>query len=1335
MIKIQARPVSIAPSAVPGASVAIRQNNQLSYPTSNQQFRTADQYQKTDQRTHVYTRPDSYCGSDQPQNRNVRIVELKPDNVGYLIKNVIITMPEAIENIFNEIIANSADSVEESRQSGVNPMGINITMTDTTISIWNGGMPIPVVIHPTYKQYVPQIIFGELLTSSNYNDKKSQTVRGRNGYGAKITNIFSKYFEVEIGDPNNGKHYRQIWRNNMLVREEPIINVYHGESFVKVTYVLDFERFNLQKYPAEAFYLFARYALDAALTTKERVVFNGIDFNTPLIEDYAKHLSYKDENGDLMKTGKLPKHIISYTWPDGVETYTKGNTKYARDPKAMPFVEVIVLDTPDDGKMISFVNGADVYDGGVHVDKVLHAICDPIIKELNEKFVNTTNEGKDKNKLKALNIGNVRSHITIIISCRVVNPKWSNQVKTKLAGPQITFKIDEKILRQVNTWKLADALYNELKRKQFEIMNKGKSKRGRRKILSDKATPANFAGTKRSHECVAFIVEGDSASSFPVKLIKYLGNDAPNFYGIFILGGKPLNARQANIFKIAKNKVISELTDFLGLQEGIDYRIAENRKHLNYGRVVILTDADADGAHIGGLAISNFECRFQTLLQTPNNPQVNQLGQLMENNYLYFLRTRFVVLNNGMAFYTEEDYNAWLEEDPSRINIKGRYLKGLGSNTNKDIKFESQNLKMVLLNYDDYAHNSLDLAFQNGKAPDGRKYTDLRKEWITKRQVYEGLSKYNRMPISVYVNTEVIKHSVDNVLRTIPNMMDGLKPSQRKALYGAFKKFNWRTSAGDDNTIKVASLASYVIDTTNYHHGEASLQQAIIFMAQLIPGKDNIDFFFRGGQFGTRLKMGKDSASPRYIFTKLARIALALFSIKDKPILKLKNIEGQICEPDYLAPIIPPIYNQIVGIGTGWSSTNPAYDPLELALAMICKINGQAYPELMPFYYKFKGDLIVRPPENKLKKKKSVLTAINSEAVDNDSDMEADDIEVDIEDTQDDAEKLGIIDNDETDDIKDNIMIDENTKLVLESRGKYHTDEKGNVHITELPLGMSTKKYETFLKTLLEDGKISDINQFNNDEDVHFIIHGLKSVTHKSLRLIKQQGMSNFWLLNKDNVPQKFDTIYEYLDLWYQYRLAIYQERKDFNIKDLNDKLNDLNYKIMYIELVLQKVIPAAGISKIDLKVELEKRHIPYDKIKDTKTRNMTIEGLAKLRKEAGDVNEKLQKVRNTKITDTWLEDIYNFINVYTKHYQREMPAYRPHSEQINGFLMRKGQGPVEIVVPNTSNIIRSNGLSFTMPDAEGKVNGRQVISAKTLIKMNTPINQGAPVSIQVIQK
>ena len=809
--KINAQPST--PKSTIKLSLNTKSSNNVS--NSSDEYRvTADEYSRYSQKDHIYNITDSYCGSDEKTERIVRALDI--ENMKILEKEI--TLPQAVENIFVEISSNAGDNVARAIKNNRDPGEVFIEMTKKRITVRNGGAPIPIEINTKENMWAPEMIFGTLLTSSNYDKTKVRTECGRNGYGAKLTNIFSNFFQVTVGDPFNQKHYKQIWRDNMSIKEDPVITNFSPKSkaFVEVTYEMDFERFGYTEFPDEAFELFARHAADMSFTQKVPVTFNGHRFNIRKAEEYAK-LSVVD--------GQINNHIVYYEWYPGMETFNKRGVNYARDKNAVPKTEICVVDTPDKGMIVSFVNGKWTHNNGVHADAAFKAISHDLLELVN----NTGKKGKKKKRSQKLYVSDVKKHVTIIVNCWIEDPKFDSQYKTELKAPSPTFKIDEKILKPILKWELMARLYAELDAKNFRAASKSDGKK-RRHINVTKLEDANKAGTVESKNCTLWVTEGDSAMAFAVKA---LGNipRGRDYIGLFPLKGKPLNVMNASQDQIYGNDEINTLKEVLGIKERVNYLDDENFNELRYGHFMILADSDDDGKHILGLILNLFHCKYPSLLA---------------RNYVMYLRTKIVEIKKGkrkIKFYTQHEYDLWKEQNPDYKTWKHSYFKGLGSSEDEDIAEEFKAPKIVTSVYDNLAPYTLQLAFDS-------RLSDKRKDWLANWVPDYSVEQLSVQPISSFINHEFIQFSITDLSRSIPRFMDGLKTSQRKILWGAMIKWGAKIGKQDSNKMKVSRFASQISDVCAYKYGEKSLEGAIVSMAQDFIGSNNLPYLCRHGQFG-----------------------------------------------------------------------------------------------------------------------------------------------------------------------------------------------------------------------------------------------------------------------------------------------------------------------------------------------------------------------------------------------------------------------------------------------------------------------------------------------------
>ena len=285
----------------------------------------------------------------------------------------------------------------------------------------------------------------------------------------------------------------------------------------------------------------------------------------------------------------------------------------------------------------------------------------------------------------------------------------------------------------------------------------------------------------------------------------------------------------------------------------------------------------------------------------------------------------------------------------------------MGTSTSKEAKeyFSDMVRHKIKFQYDGGQDDqSILLAFS-------KKHIEQRKEWLTnwmeegRRRKELGLPEvylYEKDTRAVnyqdFVNKELVLFSNMDNERSIPCLVDGLKPGQRKVLFTCLKR------KLDKKEIKVAQLAGSVAEMSAYHHGEASLMGTIINLAQNYVGSNNINLLQPIGQFGTRLTGGKDSASPRYIFTQLSPLVKNIFNENDQPLLHFLTDDNQKIEPDWYIPILPMVLvNGADGIGTGWMTKIPNYNPREIVANLQRMLKGEEPRDMTPWYKNFRGTI------------------------------------------------------------------------------------------------------------------------------------------------------------------------------------------------------------------------------------------------------------------------------------------------------------------------------------------------------------------------------------------
>ena len=1206
---------------------------------AEQQHMSQANYSKfKDQREHVYRIPDTYIGNSVQSDREERVLDLETS----LFKKTNIRVPEGVERLFIEILSNAGDNSARSLLKGIDPREILITMTESTITIRNHGIPLPVEIHKEEKIYVPELVFGHLMSSSSYDSTKKRQFSSRNGFGSKLTNIFSKRFDVTVADNFNGLLYKKTWSENMKEQTEHVITPYPKEqtAFVEISFTMDFKRFGYEKYPQEAFELYARHAVDTAFTLKIPVSFSykigdaefvTKKFNLSSAKEYAKLYLGKEA---------VKNSLLYYVWPEGTETVMKKGIAYAKNKGVLPILEVLAVDSPDAAERVSFVNNMWTRNGGVHAEASFKAVTSGILDVVNGTDKKASKKKKDVNKPKApkLTLADVKKHVSLFVNCWIEDPIFDSQSKNELKAPTPKISIDEKILNGIMKWDLVSRLYAELDAKLFRSASKSDGKKKRFLQGLDKLQDANKAATSESANCTLYITEGDSALAFAIKLCSYVPNGRGRDYiGAYPLKGKGLNVMNALPQRIEENKEIKDLKQVLGLREYVDYTLEENYQTLRYGHLMVLADADADGKHILGLIINLFHCKYPSLLA---------------RGYIKYMRTKILEATKGgvkKKFYTKNEYEEWKRETPDHESWELFYYKGLGTSEDLDIEGEARDPRFVVTIYDQYAPLSLRLAFD-------QKLADKRKEWIMNWNPDYSVEQMKVQPISSFINHEFIQFSIVDVQRNIPRFTDGLKISQRKILWAAMKKWG-QVSGSKAKKMKVAQFSSFVSSSTHYSYGEKSIEMAIVGMAQDFVGANNMPYFDRNGQFGNRAS--SISAAARYIFTRPEWWIPLVFKKEDRPILDIQIEEGHEVEPVTLLPIIPMhLVNGTTGVGSGFSCNIVAYNPLDLVYWIEAKILGLPLPNLIPWYRGFTGTIEVKD-RNKKKKEDEDEKGKEEKGSESESDTMSPVLNEDGE-----VIPEEILDRDE-------VYINKNTKYSMITTGEYEEQGK-KVVVTEIPVGRSIISYHNYLKELREKKVITKFNDYSTTDKPHFEIFGLKNPSWRVLKLCKSYGMSNMVLLDNNNKPVKYDTVDILMETFYHVRLGYYHKRKENIIKTIGENIVALNEKIRFIKAVIkgyelsksnpniteeealeQGALLVMGKGKKKLMVLMEKGGFSPELLKVTLSQCTEDEVISAEEKLAAlEAERKMTEETDPKLF--WLEDLNKFTTRYCKFYKCE---------------------------------------------------------------------------------
>lgn len=516
------------------------------------QICTACKYEKKTQREHILIRPDSYIGSI---TKHKEMMWIYSPGKKRMIQKEISYVP-GLMKIVDEVLVNALD--HSVRHASVTRIKVNVDRESGEISIWNNGPGIPVEIHKKENIYVPELIFGHFLTSSNFDDEEQKITGGRNGYGAKLTNVWSTKFIVETVDNNVGKKFVQEYCNNLLERSKPKITNCKSNSYTKITFIPDYARFKLKGMTKNTFDLIRTRVYDASATSNNKVTvfFNGDAINVKTFRNYANLYI-----GEPKETPRAYAELISPETESTAITW-----------------EVTACLSTDGFKQVSFVNGINTFKGGKHVNYITQQIVTKL---------------KEKCKQDTLRSSYIRDHLCLFLRSVIVNPTFSSQTKEELTSnmsswgfkPELPDKFINTLAKKCDIMAYASAIAD----KKAELsMKKTDGKIQTRVRGIPKLEDALWAGKKnKSSQCTLILTEGDSAKTFAMSGLAVIGKER---YGVFPLRGKILNVKDVSLQKQLDNAEISCIKKILGLEQG---KVYTSQSQLRYGSIMYLTDQDS----------------------------------------------------------------------------------------------------------------------------------------------------------------------------------------------------------------------------------------------------------------------------------------------------------------------------------------------------------------------------------------------------------------------------------------------------------------------------------------------------------------------------------------------------------------------------------------------------------------------------------------------------------------------------------------------------------------------------------------------------------------------
>jgi len=761
---------------------------------------------------------------------------------------------------------------------------INIALSRESgeISIANDGEGIEVARHPANGQWIPDYLFGTVLSGSNMKKAKDSVIGGVNGVGVKITNIHSLQFRIRTLDSRRGLLYSQRWESHMSRRYEPRIGrpaagTEGNQAGTMVSFIPDYVGTFAYKSPAEAAaelenLIFTRAVYAAIYVPNVSIAFNGVPI-AATIESVAAGIF-----PTLM--GKRRASVSPAIRCFDVSSRIAGR--------------IAISASVDHSFAISVINGVVVRHGS-HIKR----LTDTLKSALRAKIASMINGAA------TIDSAQITKRLAIVAVLKVPGAGWSSQSKDYLSvsAPLLAgLVVPESIIDE-----LAKDIFPLIAPKIDGLDIAPRARRSAKvDVPADKYVPAKLAGTRYSARCRLLVAEGNSAmGQVKTGIANVLGAD---YFGALSLGGVIINSRKEssvvgttedgdNVFyrskKMLANLFMNNIVAVLGLDFAQRYENPADRKSLRYGGIIACVDQDYDGVgNIFSLLLSLFERFWPGLLAA---------------GYVQRIATpiiRAFPARGGavLEFYNDDEYRHW-ERAVRPGTYKIEYYKGLGTNDRDEILQVYKTMDSRTLTYrpDERAHDYFEIYL--GANPDLRKHQlsqpPLPIEDVAQQE--RAIAASREVPCSYHLRHDADAYQRDNLERKLDSAVDGLNQSARKILNGCFRAF-----AKGNPKMKVSQLAGHISKTENYHHGEESLSKSISRKAFVAVGGKQLPHLVPLSSFGTRAEGGKDAASARYIKTKLnSHLTDVLFPPDDYSLLDFNIDEGKRGEPAFFVPIIP----------------------------------------------------------------------------------------------------------------------------------------------------------------------------------------------------------------------------------------------------------------------------------------------------------------------------------------------------------------------------------------------------------------------------------------------
>lgn len=853
-------------------------------------------------------------------NNRGEIISIKSPHAPVLLKCI------------DEGLVNASDHKKEHEKSRTKKVTeISLEFDGAQFTIFNNGPGIPITEHKKAtklrgrKTYLPEVAFSILFAGTNMTKEADNVKGGINGIGAKLINCNSEYFRVET--LCKGKKYIQEFGKRMNVINLPIIEEVpkSSEEYTRVTFLPAYEEIG---YPNR---LSEKDTGDIDAWCRWRMC---------MLAAYVGPTVHTTYNGEEIATTNAHALAALYAPEDSfIVECTAKNKQYPWD------IAIVTSDKLTKFNAKTIINGV-CCNAGNHITFFK--------RQINEKVSKLV--GKIIKSNEKTSVTETCKNIFLVVIGALPGADWGGQSKQDLqvSESKLTpYKITTKCLQP-----LAEIIAER-------IVSKVEKPKSKKKLEIDKYTRARRSGTKDKHTCYLLAAEGDSAITLlrsGLTLNKTGGGPSFDNYGIISLGGVIMNAmkkvttietvaEESKIVrseKLKNNKTLTAIADVLGLDFNCKYSRPVEIRQLNYGGLIICTDQDLDGTgKILPLVLVWFHLFWPNLIASG---YVKRFMTPVIRAYPSSTRGGRKKVP-PLEFYYENEFEKWVEEMGGNGVVSReyriKYYKGLATHDHKEVKmmFDKFNELVYTFTLDDSSAELFNIYF--GTNPDLRKIAlSTPVEYLTYEEAQE-IHKSRLISCNTQLEVDTKAYKLDDLERKLPGIYDGIPVARRKVLMGLILRL-----AHDNRESKIFQLAGDIAKLMSYHHGNTSLENVIIGMAQDFAGGLNFPYLEGIGQFGSRHEGGKDAGSARYISARLnSKYTLGMFPQEDNYLLEYVFEDGERAQPTHMVPILPVTMFESSEIPSeGWRHKSIARDYRDVVNLMMGYFDDPLVYEIAEYY-------------------------------------------------------------------------------------------------------------------------------------------------------------------------------------------------------------------------------------------------------------------------------------------------------------------------------------------------------------------------------------------------